>query len=201
MLLQKGYGLPLDILVEKALQSLSGGKDLQEVKGKILQFFENRLEIVFSDLGYGYDIVQSVLSLSSSVQLREISDRLDALRKFKDSRAYNDFLAAVKRVNNIIPKTEVPELKADLLMEEAEKQLGEKLDSVRHDIPVILNDRKYYDAIILLSSLTDSINNFFDKVLVMDKNEEIKMNKLSLLNEIWRTVSTIADFSKLSASQ
>jgi len=201
ILLQKGYGLPLDVLVEKALQTVSGGKDLREVKGKILQFFENRLEIVFSDLGYGYDIVQSVLSLSRSVQLREISERLDALMKFKDERAYNDFLAAVKRVNNIIPKTEVPELKADLLMEEPEKQLGEKLDSVRHDLPFILNDRKYYDAIILLSSLTDSINNFFDKVLVMDKNEKIKMNRLSLLNEIWRTVSTIADFSKLSASQ
>jgi glycyl-tRNA synthetase beta chain len=133
--------------------------------------------------------------------LGEISERLDALRKFKDDRVYNDFLAAVKRVNNIIPKTEVPELKADLLMEEPEKQLREKLDSVRHELTVILNVRKYYDAIILLSSLTDYINNFFDKVLVMDKNEEIKMNRLSLLSEIWRTVSTIADFSKLSASQ
>ncbi|MBM4145985.1 MAG: glycine--tRNA ligase subunit beta [Nitrospira sp.] len=201
ILLQKGYGLPLDMLAEKALQTVSGGKDLQEVKEKILQFFENRLEIVFSDLGYGSDIVQSILSLSSSVQLREISERLDALRKFKDDMAYNDFLAAVKRVNNIIPKTEVPELKADLLTEEAERQLRDKLDSVCHDLPDILNDRKYYDAIILLSSLTDSINNFFDKVLVMDKNEEIKMNRLSLLNEIWRTVSTIADFSKLSAGQ
>ncbi|MFH1026154.1 MAG: DALR anticodon-binding domain-containing protein, partial [Nitrospirota bacterium] len=60
---------------------------------------------------------------------------------------------------------------------------------------------KYYDALILLSSLTDYVNNFFDKVLVMDKNEEIKMNRLSLLNEIWKTVSTIADFSKLSAIQ
>jgi glycyl-tRNA synthetase beta chain len=201
ILLQKGYGLPLDILVEKALQTVSGGKDLQEVKEKILQFFENRLEIIFSDHGYSPDIVQSVLSLSGSVQLREISERLDALRKFKDDRGYNDFLTAVKRVNNIIPKTEVPELRADLLMEEPEKQLREKLGSVRHDLPVVLKERKYYDAIILLSSLADPINNFFDKVLVMDKNEEIKMNRLSLLNEIWRTVSTIADFSKLSAGQ
>jgi glycyl-tRNA synthetase beta chain len=42
------------------------------------------------------------------------------------------------------------------------------------------------------------VNNFFDKVLVMDKNEEIKQNRLALLKAIWTVALTMADFSKLS---
>jgi glycyl-tRNA synthetase beta chain len=53
---------------------------------------------------------------------------------------------------------------------------------------------------MLLSSLTEGINRFFDQVLVMDKREEIKQNRLSLLKEIWETVSSLADFSKLSSN-
>ncbi len=104
-------------------------------------------------------------------------------------------------LNNIIPKTSIPEFKAELLIEEPEKKQKEKLDSVGSDLRGLLKDRKYYDAINLISSLTGPINHFFDHVLVMDKQEEIKQNRLALLNEIWRTVSSIADFSKLSASQ
>jgi glycyl-tRNA synthetase beta chain len=114
---------------------------------------------------------------------------------------FNDFLIAMKRVNNIIPKTVPPELKTDLLIEEPEKRLQEKLDSIKSDLIVLLKDRKYYDAINLLFSFTDPVNEFFDRVLVMDKRKEIKQNRLALLNEIWRTASTIADFSKLSPAQ
>lgn len=201
IIFQRGYSLPLSDLVDKALSTLSNVKDFEEVKTKILQFFENRLEMVFSDYGYSPDLIQSILSLTLEVQLKEVRGRLDALKKFKEDKAYNDFLTAIKRVYNIIPKTAVPQLKSELLVEEPEKQLKEKLDSVRHNLEGLLKDRKYDDAIRLLTSLANPVNTFFDKVLVMDKREEVKVNRLALLNEIWRTVSTIADFSKLAATQ
>jgi glycyl-tRNA synthetase beta chain len=72
---------------------------------------------------------------------------------------------------------------------------------VREEVRDILKDGRYYDAIILFSSLTEPVNAFFDNVLVMDKREEIKLNRLALLNEVWRTILSVADFSKLSASQ
>jgi glycyl-tRNA synthetase beta chain len=107
----------------------------------------------------------------------------------------------MKRINNIIPKTTIPQLKESLLAEEPEKHLREKLDDVKRELEGLLRQRRYYDSIMLFASLIEPVNNFFDRVLVMDKREDIKMNRLALLNEIWRTVSTIADFSKLSASQ
>lgn len=204
IILNRGYSFTLKELIDKALENLSDIsdiKDFREIRKDILQFFENRLETIFSDMGYSPDLIQSILPLSLDVQLKDIKERFNAIQKFKEEREYNDFLLAIKRVNNIIPKAAIPELKAELLIEEPEKRLKEKLDSVRSDLTGLLKDRKYHDAINLLSSLTDSINNFFDKVLVMDKRDEIRLNRLALLKEIWRTVSTIADFSKLSASQ
>jgi glycyl-tRNA synthetase beta chain len=199
ILLKRNYNLNLKELVEKSIVTLKNLKDIGELKKQILQFFENRLQTVFSDQGYSPDLIQSISSLSIDLQLRDLQERLEALQKFTGDSEYNDFLTAIKRVHNIIPKGKIPELNTELLIEEPEKRLKERLDSVRSDLVGVLKE-KCYDAIKLLPSLTEPINNFFDHVLVMDKREEIKQNRLALLNESWNTVSTIADFSKLSAS-
>ena len=187
--------------MDKALEALPDLKDLNETGRRIFQFFENRLEIVFADLGYTPDLIQSILSLSIDVELGEIKERLEAIKEFKRADNFNDFLTAIKRVNNIIPKTTVPELRDSLLIEDSEKKLKATLEAVRSELAGLLRDKRHYDSINLLTSLTEPINNFFDGVLVMDKREEIKLNRLSLLNEIWKTISSIADFSKLSPGQ
>ena len=201
ILFDKGYSLTLKKLVSRALQALSDVGDREGTEKKILQFFEGRLETVFSDYGYSPDLIGSVLSLASRVELGQIVERLDALRRFKGEGRFNDFLTAVKRVYNIIPVTAIPELRRDLLMEEPEKNLKEEFDSSARELSVLLRQRKYYEALNLLSSLTGPINNFFDRTLVMDKREEIKLNRLALLKEIWSALSEIADFSKISAVQ
>jgi glycyl-tRNA synthetase beta chain len=201
IILNKDYSITLEEIIDTALKNLPAIKDSGETKENILQFFETRLETVFSDQGYSPDLIQSILPLSLHVQLNDIKERFVAVQKFKDDKMYNDFLTAMKRVNNIIPKTALPELKTELLVEEPEKKLKEKLDSIKSGLTVLFKDRKYYDAISLISSLTDTVNQFFDCVLVMDKREEIRQNRLALLDDIWRTASAIADFSKLSAHQ
>ena len=201
IILESGYSITLKDLVDKALENLSDIKGSRGIKKSILQFFEQRSEYLFSDLGYSPDLIQSILPLSVDIELKDIKERLDAIQKIKEQREYNDFLTAIKRVNNIIPKIAIPELKPELLIEEDEKRLKEKLDSIRSGLTDLLKYRRYYDAINLISSLTDPINRFFDNVLVMDKRDEIRLNRLALLKEIWQTVSALADFSKLSTTQ
>lgn len=197
LLLHNEYNFTIKKLVEKSLGNLKDIKDFHKINEQILQFFESRIEPVFSDQGYSPDLVQSVLSLSRNVQLSDMGKKLNAIQNFKGHKLYNDFLTAIKRVNNILPKKTLPECNPELLREESEKQLKDHLDSVRPRLSDLLKDRKYYDAIDLLTSLTVPINSFFDNVLVMDKNEEIKQNRLSLLGDIWKTISTVADFSQL----
>ncbi|MBM4136097.1 MAG: glycine--tRNA ligase subunit beta [Nitrospira sp.] len=201
IILDKGHDISIKDLIDKALENLSNIKDFAEVRKDILQFFEQRFESVFSDQGYGTDLIYSILPLSLDLQLKDIKERLNALQKFKELAEYDNFLLAIKRVNNIIPKAEILELKTELLIEESEKKLKESLDSVRSGLTGLLQNRKYYDAIQLLSSLNDPVNQFFDRVLVMDKRDEIKQNRLALLKEIWTTAYQIADFSKLKESR
>ena len=201
IMLDKGYDISLKDLIDRALQNLASLFPLPEqTEEKILQFFEQRLEPVFSERGYDSDLIQSILSLSVDQTLKDIDGRLDALKRFKEEKTYNSFLLAIKRVHNILPRKTVPELKTDLLIEDAEKNLLEKLNFAKPNLSVFLAEKKYYDAINLLSSLTDPINQFFDHVLVMDKREEIKQNRFALLREVWKTASTIADLSRLQTS-
>ena len=202
IMLDKGYDISLKDLIDRALQNLASLFPLPEqTEEKISQFFEQRLEPVFSERGYDSDLIQSILSLSVDQTLKDIDGRLDALKRFKEEKAYNSFLLAIKRVHNILPRKTVPELKTDLLIEDAEKNLLEKLNFAKPNLSGFLAEKKYYDAIDLLSSLTDPINQFFDHVLVMDKREEIKQNRFALLREVWKTASTIADLSRLQTTQ
>lgn len=200
ILLDKGYSITLTEIVDNALENFLTINNVKDIRATLLQFFEQRFEPVFSDQGYSIDLIQSVLPLSLDMQLTDIKERLDTLQKFKKDKEYNDFLLAIKRVHNIIPEAELPELKTELLTEEPEKLLKENLDSVRYVLTGLLKDKKYSDVINLFASLTGPINHFFDHVLVMDKQEEIKQNRLALLKELGKTVSSFAEFSKLSAS-
>jgi glycyl-tRNA synthetase beta chain len=198
IMLDKGYSMPLKDLIDRALQNLAALFPLPEkVAERISQFFEQRFESVFSERGYESDLIQSILCVSLDRTLKEVEGRLEALKRFRQEKDYNNFLLAIKRVYNILPKKAVSELKTGLLMEEAEKNLKENLDSMRPHLSDLLEEKRHFEAINLLTSLTDPINKFFDQVLVMDKKEEIKQNRFALLQEVWKTASTITDFSKL----
>jgi len=200
IMLERGYPLSLKDLINKAFRNIAILFPLPEKTDEmVFQFFEQRFEPVFTERGYDSDLIQSILSLSLDQTLKDLDGRLESLKRLKEEEGYNSFLLAIKRVHNILPKKAVPEVNTSLLIEEAEKSLKESLDSVKPVLLRLLEERRYYDAVNLLTSLTGSINQFFDRVLVMDKREEIKQNRLALLQEIWRTVSTIADFSKLSS--
>lgn len=198
ILLNRGHSIIIKELVEKSLENIKNLKDFRETEKNMLQFLKSRIETVFSDQGYSPDLVQSIISLSLHVYLSDIKERLDAIQEFKNHKRYNNFLIAVKRINNILPKETVSDLKPELMIEDPEKQLKDTIDFVKSRLSELLKDRDYYKAMDLLTSLTDPINSFFDNVLVMDKNEDIKQNRISLLSDVWKTISTIADFSKLS---
>ena len=197
IMLNNGYALSLNDIVTASLKNLKDTKRSGEIAETALRFFEQRLEPLFLSEGYGSDIIQSVLLLSAEIPLKEIRRRLQAVKEFKETENYNDFLTAIKRVKNIIPETAVPSLKVKLLSEDSERKLYEKFTLIKTEIGSLIDRHKYSEALSILSELTAPINHFFDNVLVMDKQEEIKLNRLALLKDIWATASSIADFSKL----
>lgn len=194
ILTEGGYGLSIREVLKPALAGVSPSPG---VEAELLGFFRQRLEHLLDSQGYEYDLVQSVTSRSTEVPVKDVYKRLDAIKWFKSHAEYNDFLIAVKRVNNIIPAGELQPADAALLKEDEERKLYSALASVRSGVTPLLDGADFRAALEGLLSLTGPVNVFFDRVLVMDKDEKVRMNRLSLLKEIWTMAFSVADFSKL----
>lgn len=200
ILLERGYGVTVRDIFDKALGCLGGIKIREGTAGSISSFMEQRIEFIFSTLGHEQDLVRSVLPLSLVCPLKTIAGRLDALRLFRSDEIYPAFLLAIKRVNNIIPKTPVPDIEAALLVLDEEKTLYAAYMKIRDRVSGLVHEEKFAEGLSAFAELTTPVNNFFDKVLVMDKDDAVKNNRLALLRDIWSTAFTLADFSKLPAS-
>ena len=158
---------------------------------------EQRIEFIFSSAGYAADLIQSVLPHAYDDPLPSIAGRLEAIRNFRKEDVFPDFLLVMKRVLNIIPKKDLPAVNTSLLKQQEEKMLYDTFVAMRDELIHACKKEDYAKGLLTLSLLTTPVNTFFDKVLVMDKQEQIKINRLSLLTDIWTHASLIADFSKL----
>ena len=199
ILMEKRYPATLRELISKAEENVLDRRP--SLPDEVFRFFAQRIEPLFSSQHYESDAIQSVIPLMDNVPISEMKERMDALKKFTSDAEYTPFLLAMKRIHNIVPKTDVPALTPELLLEEQEKSLCGELQNVKSTFDGLFRNKQFYDALKRLSTLTGTINNFFDKVLVMDKREEIKLNRFALLQEIAKMTSLIADFSKLKETR
>ncbi|MGO9013662.1 MAG: glycine--tRNA ligase subunit beta [Dissulfurispiraceae bacterium] len=189
--------LQISSLVDKALLPFKLKKK-EAVEDSIIKFFEQRAEALFQANGYPYDAVSSVLHFIKDEPLFAVKERLDSVVKFKAEGAYDSFLLALKRINNIAPGGNVPGPDKALFVQEEEKSLFQETEARTAKVNSLVKKHLYYNAVKVLQELTEPINGFFDKVLIMDKNEEIKQNRLALLKTIQQLAVQIADFSRLS---
>lgn len=206
ILIDKKYNISLSELFKKTLHIFKNISELNSLLvaryslllDDLIKFFEQRIEPLFQSHGYPLDSISAVMNFVKDKPLYTVKERLDAIQKFKEDPDYESFILAIKRVNNIASKNEAPPVNTGLFTEEEESMLYKEVESIATGINSLVSENKYYDAIKILSSLKNPINKFFDKVLVMDKNEDIKQNRLSLIKNIQKLAFQIADFSKLS---
>jgi glycyl-tRNA synthetase beta chain len=188
-------GLPLS--VRDVMEPALSGTEVREVEEEVLSFFEQRFEPLLTGRGYAYDLVQSVLSRATGLPVFELFGRLEALKEFRKHKGYNEFLVAIKRVKNILPEGGHEAPGEDLFQADEERALFAALQVVEKDVEKKTASSDYPGALSGLMALTGPINDFFDQVLVMDKDERVKANRLALLARVWAAAFHVADFSKL----
>lgn len=199
ILIEKGYRITLREIVTMASEAFSMDEEKRDrLTQDVLNFFEQRIGPLLESKGIEYDVIDSVIPIARDVPLSEIMKRIEAIRAFKGAEAYKRFLLSVKRIRNIIPDIEIPPLREDLLIEPSEKVLYTDLMNIKPLVKSLMRQEKFFATLELLSTMTESIDRFFESVLVMDKRDEIRLNRLSLLKDIWATVSSVADMSRLS---
>ncbi|MBI5848096.1 MAG: glycine--tRNA ligase subunit beta [Nitrospirae bacterium] len=199
--LEKGYALSLLDVFAHALTHQQKVASPEAVMDSIANFMSQRTEFILSSAGHTQEIIRSVLQLSFTHPLQGITARIVALAtvQAEEKETFAEFLLAIKRVNNIVPKNALPSAKPELFRQDEEKNLGSSHAAMKSAVAPLLAAGDFSAAIRQILLITPAINRFFDKVLVMDKDEEIKINRLSLLREIWETVAPVADFSKFQS--
>ncbi len=189
ILLHRDYPVSIDILIEKALQGVEGySTQRKALSNEILRFFYQRLEGMLLGEGFSYDIIDAVFSTERR-NIKEIRHRIEVLSEMRQMPEFPGLLTAAKRVYNILGKEEGVELKADLLTELDEKRLYSVAMHTYKEL-----SWGNYDA---LFELREPINSFFDNVLVMDKDPQVRANRLSLLSRVREIFNLLGDFSKI----
>ncbi len=198
ILQEKGYPVGPREMIEAALQTLEGkvAQETSECRDEILDYFRGRLSAMLTSEGYRYDTVEAVLDAGFD-RVRETRARVEALSRFREEALFEPFTVVCKRAMNIIKDHKMNEIDAALLKETCERDLFEATERVEQKIPSLIEAGQYSDALNAIAALRDPIDQFFEGVLVMDKEEAVRNNRLSMLTRVAALVSPIADFSKI----
>jgi glycyl-tRNA synthetase beta chain len=175
------------------------GKELEK---QVLTYVLERFKSWYKDKGLPAEIFLSVAALALDNPL-DIDARVSAVHKFTLLPEAASLAAANKRVSNILSKQlsdqTIPALTADLLKEEAEKQLATNLDKLEKLIAPMLANRDYYAVLESLADLKQPVDQFFEDVMVMTDDIELRHNRLALLDKLQKLFMNVADISLLAA--
>ena len=200
MLIERGQRLSLSELIAEACKGYGIKKnDKTKVGSDTLDFFRQRLAGILASDGFRSDIVDAALSVDFDDPLiaREKVRALEALRTSED---YQPLVTALKRAGNILPKQFEGTVKKGLLKEDAEKALYAAYSEIKDRAVEKTAKLDFRGALADIASLRKAVDAFFDTVMVMDKDEDVKNNRLALLAGITGLFSRIADFSRLVLS-
>ena len=197
ILLDRKLSVNLNNLINAALDNYSNLEfNKEEVASQIVEFFVERVKNLFKDLGIRYDVIDAVLN-NNLDDISDIHTRALELNRWLQKDELVEMLTAFNRVATLAEKATTDIVKEDLLKEDAEIKLYNGFKEIKSNVESLLLDKKYNEALDAFATLRPLVDNLFDNVMVMDKDEAIKENRLALLKQIYSTMLTICDLSKI----
>ncbi len=187
--------LSLDAVVEKAI-SLYDVNLADDTQSSVLSFIKERLRVILQTHEYTPDLADAVLAVGD-VDIIDILNRANALAEFRLTPNFEDIYNALNRVLRILPDDTSENVDYSLLSDDAEKQLYKHLTDAEPNLEGSVQKRLYSQLLKQLANLQPSIDQFFDDVLVMAKESDIRENRLALLNRIARRIYAVADLTRL----
>ena len=203
ILIERGIDVDLKAMVERAVAGQPDGKiEASELCADIYTFLSERLRRYFlgRDSGLAVETFEAVM-VRHPASLVDFDRRLAAVQTFARLDQAESLAAANKRIANILRKAGGPEgltVSAKLFEQDAEQALHSALDNSREKVAPMLEQRRYAEILNELADLRDPVDRFFDDVMVMADDEEIRNNRLALLAELRALFLDVADISRLS---
>jgi len=202
IMVNQGFSYSLSGLIEESL-TLFKPDNIQEVKDQVYTFLKNRMTGLLSEDGFSKDTIAAVLGVSCD-NIPETWRRVEALEKLKTKPDFEPLAVAFKRVVNIIKKADdirVDDVDRKLFEHESESALQDAYKSAKTRVEEDLSKGSFDQALLKIASLRDAVDDFFEGVMVMVEDVNVRRNRLALLGQIAALFGKFADFSKLSTGK
>ncbi|WP_348268489.1 glycine--tRNA ligase subunit beta [Edaphobacter paludis] len=175
----------------------------ETLAGKVRGFLAERLEFYLREArGHAYDVVKAVLAVGAE-DVRDAVARAEAVTAVRGSDDFAAVSAAFKRMRNILAQAAekgiapAARVEAVLLTEATEKALAERSSELAADVLALRGERNHKAALESIATLRPQVDAFFDAVMVMAPDVEVRANRLALLGRVLGDFSGIAEFSEI----
>ncbi|MGP1930690.1 MAG: glycine--tRNA ligase subunit beta [Arsenophonus sp. ET-YP4-MAG3] len=199
IIIENNYDLDLLILTKQTVK-LYGNKLINKnVINDVINFMFRRFRTWYQNQGYCINIIQSVL-ICRPTRPTDFDARVKAIAYFRTLAEAESLVTVNKRVVNILNKSNEKLNKniiTRVLKAPEEIILATHLIILQDKLAPLFADRKYKSALIELASLYEIIDAFFKNVIVIDVNRLVRINRLTLLNQLRNLFLQIADISLL----
>ena len=188
-------------ITEAIKESCSINEVNEEICSKILEFMKQRLQVQLRERGYDYELVALAVEVAGNVPYQALKLIL-ALNEVMSSEWFTGLVSSAVRVKNILQKNS-GELKAgepdeSLMNVKAEKDLFAEVSRLEAPVKYALEVYDWTELTHLLSELSPVVAAFFESVMVMDKDERVRANRLALLAKCNKLFQETGDLSALS---
>lgn len=196
IILNSKLNISLKDLVAKTLDILEEDGVLKEKKIDVMDFLKQRVINVLSDANYRKDIINAVLNKDCDNLIDEL-EKVKGVENFVKNNNSQELLQVIKRVANITKEHSRIELNTALMKETVEKELYDYTVELEKNIELALKNKEYDKYLELILASKEIINRYFEQIIVMDKDENVKNNRLSQLLLLLNIFNRMADLNSI----
>jgi len=177
------------------------------VEKQVLEFLLDRARFVLREsAGLAYDEINAAIAAGGD-DLVDAIRRMEAIRAIRKTKNFEPLAVSFKRIRKILEKAgpeagwKLSAVRSDLLTEEAERDLHASAASAMKEVEQHKRSGRYREALQEIARLRPVVDRFFDEVMVMAEDEQVRKNRLTLLAGLLSEFSTIADFSEIVTAE
>lgn len=196
ILLGSEWNISLRPIFKSSMELLNVPAEKQdELLSQVEEFFTLRLKNIFLDREVPHHVIDLLLS-NNELSVADAEGLVTALLANRIDENV-ELVQAYTRMYNLVKDVEYTGVNTDLLKEDAEKALFEAASKASEASLAAWEANDYTAVVAVPATLVPAINKFFEDVMVMDKDEAIKSNRLQLVRLAYSVMAIIGDISAL----
>jgi glycyl-tRNA synthetase beta chain len=207
ILVETQLPVSLSMVIARSARSLANGPRRiavsSAVEKQVLEFLLDRARFVLKERGdLAYDEINAAISAGADDMVEAIR-RMEAIHAIRKTKNFEPLAVSFKRIQKIIEKAgpeagwKLAAVRPDLFTEDAELDLHARATSAMKEVEQLKRTGRYREALQGIAALRPAVDRFFEKVMVMAEDEQVRKNRLTLLSVLLSEFSTIADFSEI----